>query len=213
ASLGRNVHHHSDTGRSYGTQYWYRVRAVNQSGNSPYSNIASAVTLTAVSLRVSGYPASTGAGSPGQLSVTALDARGNIATGYPGTIGFASPDVAASLPANATLPGATATFEVTLRTAGLQSISAQDTVSASLTGIQSGISVSAAAASRLSVQGYPTSITAGTSGNITGIAFDPLGNDASGYAGPGRFGSSDERGSPPLQSTLSSGTGRSPAAP
>ena len=43
-SVGSNVTTHSDTGLTEGTTYHYRIRVCNASGNSGYSNIASATT-------------------------------------------------------------------------------------------------------------------------------------------------------------------------
>ena len=65
-------------------------------------------------------------------TVTAYDRFGNIATGYTGTVHFTSSDASVSagngLPANATLTNGVGTFNVTLNTAGNQTISATDTV-------------------------------------------------------------------------------------
>lgn len=44
ATVGVNVKAYSSTGLASGTTYWYRVRAYNASGNSPYSNTASGTT-------------------------------------------------------------------------------------------------------------------------------------------------------------------------
>jgi subtilisin family serine protease len=44
ATVGANVTTYSNTGLSRNTTYYYRVRAYNAQGNSPYSNIASAKT-------------------------------------------------------------------------------------------------------------------------------------------------------------------------
>ncbi len=61
-------------------------------------------------------PASTTAGARINVTVTALDAYGNVDTGYAGTVHFTSTDAAATLPADATLvPGTgTRTFSATL---------------------------------------------------------------------------------------------------
>ena len=98
----------------------------------------------ASSLKVTGFPTTDIAGTPETFAVTAFDAYGNVATGYTGTVGFASSDGKASLPADATITPedqGTLTFTAALETAGTQSITATDTSSASITGTESGISV------------------------------------------------------------------------
>ncbi len=44
ASVGANIKAYSATGLASGTRYYFRVRAYNATGNSPYSNTANAVT-------------------------------------------------------------------------------------------------------------------------------------------------------------------------
>ena len=92
-----------------------------------------------------------------------------MATGYTGTVALTSSDPHAVLPSSFTFTGTTGThtFAVTLDTAGTQSITATDTVTPSITGTESGITVQAAAAKTLSVTGFPTSDTAGAAGNVT----------------------------------------------
>src|SRR5258708_29363684 len=65
---------------------------------------------------VTGYPASTVAGVAHNVTVTALDAFGNVDTNYAGTVTITSSDPAAVLPAPATLPSGTGTFSVALKT-------------------------------------------------------------------------------------------------
>ncbi|MFN7138617.1 MAG: putative Ig domain-containing protein, partial [Limisphaerales bacterium] len=48
ASVGANVKTYSNTGLAAGTTYYYRVRAYNAAGNSPYSNTANATTKQTV---------------------------------------------------------------------------------------------------------------------------------------------------------------------
>ena len=108
---------------------------------------------TASTFVISGLPAAT-VGTPASFTVTAKDAYGNVATGYTGTVKFASSDSAATLPPNTPFTSANAgvqTFSVTFGTAGTQSLTVTDTVSRSLTATQSGISVSPA---------VPTGLTA-----------------------------------------------------
>ncbi len=92
-------------------------------------------------------PAPTTAGAAHNVTVTAHDAFGNVATGYTGTVTFTSSDGQAVLPANYTFTGGDAgvhTFSVTLKTAGTQSITATDTVTGTITGTQSAITVNPA---------------------------------------------------------------------
>jgi hypothetical protein len=75
---------------------------------------------------------------PWSLTVTAYDAYGNVATGYTGTVHFASSDNRADLPADYTFTAADAgvkTFSVTFRRMGQQSLTVTDTLDASIFGM------------------------------------------------------------------------------
>ena len=101
-----------------------------------------AITVQAAaasSVRVAGFPSPNQAGVAKNFTVTALDAFGNTATGYRGTIHFSSSDGQASLPANYTFTaadGGVHTFSATLKTAGSQSLTATDTATTSITGAE-----------------------------------------------------------------------------
>ena len=71
-------------------------------------------------------PATAITGTAFNVTVTALDPFGNIATGYAGTVHFSSSDSQAVLPANTTLASGMSTFSVTLRTAGNQTVTVAD---------------------------------------------------------------------------------------
>ena len=151
---------------------------------SPDSQTGIAVTAAAAThFSVTGYPGSTVAGVSHSVTVTALDAFDNVATGYAGTVHFTSTDVAATLPTDSTLTAGTGSFSATLQTAGSRSIIATDTVTSAITGAQTGITVTAAAATHLSVTGYPSSATAGVAHSVTVTALDAFDNVATGYAG------------------------------
>jgi len=109
---------------------------------------ASTITVSAgVATRFSvTAPATANAGTSFAFTVTAFDALNNVATGYPGTVQFTSTDGQAALPMNATLTNGTTNFLTTLKTDGGQTISATDTVTASITGKSNSIGVSTAAA-------------------------------------------------------------------
>ena len=74
ASLGANVTSYQHTGLSAGSLVYYRVRAVNSSGNSAYSSVASATTPS-VPAAPSGLTATAVSGS--QINVAWTDNSGN----------------------------------------------------------------------------------------------------------------------------------------
>src|SRR5271156_4066946 len=87
----------------------------------------------ATQFSVSG-PGSSGAGFAFTFTVTARDAENNVAKGYAGTLHFTSSDPAAVLPHDSTLMNGTGSFSATLTNSGFQTLTATDTVSASLMG-------------------------------------------------------------------------------
>jgi len=87
----------------------------------------------ATHLAVSG-PAAASAGTAFQVTVTALNASNSVVGGYTGTVHLTSTDPKAVLPANSRLTNGTGNFTVTLNTTGSQTISATDSVAASITG-------------------------------------------------------------------------------
>ncbi len=100
------------------------------------TNIPGAATHFAVSA-----PTAATAGTAFNFTVTSLDSFNNAATGYAGTVHFASTDAAATLPANTILGGGAGTFAATLQTAGTQILTATDAAVGSLTGNSGGIVV------------------------------------------------------------------------
>jgi hypothetical protein len=128
-------------------------------------------------------PASTTAGVAFDITVTALDATEAVDTGYAGTVTFTSSDGQADLPANYTFVPAdngVHTFSVTLKTAGNQTVTATDTVSATITGSSDPVSVAAGPLDHFTVTN-PGTQTAGSSFNVTVGAEDAYGNPASGW--------------------------------
>src|SRR5262249_50857983 len=150
-------------------------------------------------------PATSNAGSSFSVTVTALDAFNNTATGYGGIVKFTSSDTNASLPGNTTLTSGVGNFTVTLRTSTSQRITATDTVTSSITGTTN-VVVSALAATHLAVSA-PATATAGVSFVATVTAQDQFGNTDPTYGGTVHFTSSDTN-SPvlPPNSMLTNGT-------
>ncbi len=89
-------------------------------------------------------PSSATVGTGVGFTVTALDSFNNTAATYGGTVHFSSSDVAAVLPANATLANGMGTFTATPMTAASQTITATDTLTASITGTSNTIAVAKA---------------------------------------------------------------------
>jgi len=126
------------------------------------TTITGATTSITVAAGPSGFsvtaPAIVVAGKAFSLTVTAIDGSGNPVTDYPGRVQFTSTDGQAVLPSNSPLTSGTgtATFSVTLNTAGNQTITATDVVTATLAGTSNSIHVPALA-SGFTVTGSMTS--------------------------------------------------------
>jgi hypothetical protein len=154
------------------------------------------------SFAVSGFPSSTTAGASGTFTVTALNSDGTTDTSFTGTVHFTSSDGHAALPGDYTFTASDAgvhAFSATLKTAGMQSLTASD---GSLTGSETGITVSPAPASQTIVVGFPSPTTAGVAQNFTVTLDDPYGNIASGYRGTVHFTSSDGQAAMPANYTF-----------
>jgi hypothetical protein len=100
-----------------------------------------AVPGSATTLVVTPPAYSVPAGTAQNFTVTAVDYTGAPATTYTGTVAITSTDSAATLPANMTFTAGVGTFSVTLNTKGLQSVTATDTSTSSITGTSPAIRV------------------------------------------------------------------------
>ncbi len=152
-------------------------------------------SATPASLSLAGFPA-TAAGVAHTFTVTVRDAFGNLCTNYSGTVTFSSSDVQAGLPASYTFMAADAgvhTFTATLKTAGAQSLTVKDATAANILGSQTGIAVTAGAATQFSISA-PTSVTQGVGFKFTVTVLDAYGNVATGYRGKVHLSSTDAKG-------------------
>jgi hypothetical protein len=144
-SADNGVHTFSATLKTAGTQ---ALTATDTASSISSTQAGIVVNPAAANIFiVAGFPSPTAAGMSGKFTVTARDGYGNLATGYRGTAHFTSSDSQAALPADYAFTSAdngVHTFGATLNTAGTQSLTAADTVTASLTGTQSGIVVDSA---------------------------------------------------------------------
>jgi uncharacterized repeat protein (TIGR03803 family) len=169
------------------------------SGSQAYTLAAYPATFS-----VTGFPSPTTAGVAGPVTVTALDANGNVVPSYTGTVHFSSSDPQAVLPANYTFTAADQgvhTFSARLKTAGSQSLTATDTASSSTVGSDTSITVNPAAPAKL-ILSAPASVTRGSAFTLTLTVEDAYGNVASGYRGTVHFSSSDSTASLPANYTF-----------
>jgi hypothetical protein len=177
-------------------------------GGSGTGGVSLAVTPAAAStFRVTGFPTPTTAGTAGTFTVTAKDAYGNVATGYAGTAHFTSGDAQAVLPADYTFSASdngVHSFSATLRTAGVQSLTATDATAPAVTGSQTGITVTHAAAALFYFTAPPTA-QVGVPINVTITVEDIFGNVINDYAGTVHFRSTDPSAALPADYTFTAG--------
>ncbi len=96
-----------------------------------------AVTAAAATHFSLSAPTNVSNGTAFNVIVTALDAYGNVDTGYRGRIHFTSTDHKANLPGDYTFTSAANgvhTFSVSLRSGGLRTITVTDTSAGAVTG-------------------------------------------------------------------------------
>jgi hypothetical protein len=153
-------------------------------------------------------PVSATAGTALTMTVSALDAFGNVTPSYTGTVQFTSSDVQASLPANYAFQAGdngTHTFSggVTLKTAGNEKVKAADTVASSETGTAT-VAVQAAAADHFLLIA-PPNCTAGNTLTVKVTAQDPYNNTVTGYTGTVQFTATDPQASLPANYTFTAG--------
>lgn len=168
-------------------------------------NGCGAGTPPATHLSLSTLGAAT-AGTPFNVTVSALDASNNVVTNYSGTVHFTSSDGQAVLPPDSPLTHGTGTFSVTFKTHGNQTITATDTAGRLTAGTSNSSNVSPGSVAQFSFS-VPSMATSGTSFSLTVNALDASNNMVSAYAGTVHFTSSDAQAMLPQNSTLTNGTG------
>ncbi len=152
-------------------------------------------------------PICTTTGNAFVFTVTALDASGNPAAGYTGTVHFSSTDTQASLPADAGLFNGTGVFAAVLNTLGTQSITVNDTAMTSDTATSGPITVIPPATASFSITATLRSIRAGIAVVFEVNALDAKNNVIPDFSGTVHFSSSDSQASLPTDATLTNGIG------
>jgi len=163
----------------------------------------------AATLKVS-VPAVSVVGQSVSAKVSALDAGGNVATGYVGTVYFTSSDTAASLPDDYTFvagdKGVHTFTTVALMTAATSTVSATDTVTGTITGTSGNDVVTAGTVTHFSVT-VPATAQAGVAVNATVTALNASNALVPGYVGTVHITSSDTKATLPADAALVAGVG------
>ncbi|MCA9063153.1 MAG: VCBS repeat-containing protein, partial [Planctomycetaceae bacterium] len=153
-------------------------------------------------------PTNIGAGEIFASKVTALDAFGNTAKNYFGTVHFSTTAGTATLPANYTFAaedGGVHTFDLAIGTAGAQSIVVSDMANIAVSG-QAGTNVRVGEFSRFTIS-TTSDASVGVSQQVTVTATDAYGNLIDNYTGTVRFASSDPQARLPQEYSFSNKDG------
>jgi plastocyanin len=159
------------------------------------TSISGSATITvgagAIARLVVSAPPNTTAGSPFNVTVTAMDSNGNVATGYAGTVILTSsePDPQPVEYRFTASDNGSHVFSTTLFTAGDETVLARDAVHEGLAG-HATVSVQAAPASHFLIA-VPTSVSTGVPFDLIVIALDPYDNTDMNYQGTVAFTTSD----------------------
>lgn len=140
---------------------------------------------------------------PFQITVTALDASGNVVTSFNGVVVLSSSDAQAVLPPVALVAG-TGSCIVTLKTPGSQTIAAHYN---SISSTSSLITVNASGPVASFALSAPGTAVIGSTIQFTVTAIDSNGLTVTNYSGTLKFTSSDALAKLPGNSQLFSGTG------
>lgn len=187
-----------------GVTHTFTVQATNAAGTGPPSAPSNG-TVPRAELQMAPASVQVTAGNPFAITVTAYGWSGSLATGYNAGISFTSSDPQASLPGGSISNGS-ATVQVTLRTAGTQTVTVHDSNGAS----QSvAIVVLPGALDHLSVSA-PASVPPGIQLEATVAGVDAFGNVVPSYSATINILISDPAGVAPASVSLRGGSVRVP---
>src|SRR5207244_1650505 len=182
---------------------------------SSINGTTSTITVNHASATHYTVSVSVGSSTAGNAFDVRSDARracSDTDTGYTGIVHFTSSDSQAVLPSNYTFVGGdggmhTFTNGVTLKTAASQTVTGTDTVTSSISGTTSTITVNHASATHYTVSASVGSSTAGNAFDVTVTALDAYGNTDTGYTGIVYFESTYKQQSLPNNYTFVVGDG------
>jgi hypothetical protein len=201
ADLGIHTFTNLTTLETAGTQTLTAVDTVKSGVNGSTGIIVNAAAGVVLILNA---PAGATAGSGFPVTVSIFDSFGNLANTFTDTVHFSSSDPRAALPSDYTFTSTDAgvhTFaNVTLDTAGNQSIAVSDISNIAISGSVT-VLVSAAGLNHFNVSALAT-IGAGVAFNATVTAVDLFGNTVTSYGGTIHFSTSSAQASLPADYTF-----------
>ena len=195
-SADQGKHTFSVTLNTAGTQSITVTDLAQASLNGTISgiNVTQVQAGNAVRFQITG-PTTVTAQQSATFTITALDAQGNVATGYQGTIFWLSSDSNAagaqgmSFTANAQ---GQITLSIAFNTTGTQSLSVFDQKNITLSGSKSGITVQQAGATAAGLSAAaPSQVETGTQTAVSVFMLSAAGRIANNYRGTLHFQSSD----------------------
>ncbi len=140
-------------------------------------------------------PGTAQAGVSFPFTVTALDSFGNVATGYAGTVLTTTSDLAVLNGPSGTLTNGTGTFNITLVTPQVTTITATDSINTGITGNTTvTVASSFLAANHFSITAPSSPVQAGSAFTYTVTALAANNTVAGGYTGTVDFTTSDAHG-------------------
>ncbi|MGE0433521.1 MAG: hypothetical protein AB7S36_14785, partial [Planctomycetota bacterium] len=152
------------------------------------------------------------AGIAEDATIAAVDAFGNTATGYTGTVALSSTDGAAVLAGDYTFTGAdngqhTLTGAVEFRTSGSFTLTATDTFAVGINGTSDDVAVGSALPATFALTGLPGSTGAGTPLSPQLTVRDGFNNVVTSYTGTVTFTSTDGGATLPADYAFTGGGG------
>ena len=150
------------------------------------------------------FPQGVAAGTAATGLIVAEDAQNHIVTGYTGTANISSTDAGATLPATVTFDHGYAKFKVTFATAGVQTVTATDAATSSLTGSATTNVAAAATVTHYVLLVRPGAVV-GSPTTIVVVAEDAENHIVPGYAGTGTVSVTDTAATFPATVTFDHG--------
>jgi hypothetical protein len=184
----------------------YHLTVINGSAKADGAVTITVSPQSVVGIKVEPASTTSTAGDSLGVTLTAVAINGLPSTSFRGTLHLSSSDGSAVLPADVVFTAADAgvkQVKIALKTAGLATLTATDTVSPAIQGTAS-LTVRPAAASSCAATQAPVAAVAGSVVGVAVVVHDAFGNVATGYTGTISLAATDARAVLPASVTYAS---------